>query len=203
PVPLLPPPEDSVAEAGLQLIACFCLLLQKLLGNSLLKLEGDDRLDINCTLPLTDQIVLVGSEEGLYALNVIKNSLTHIPGLGSVFQIQIIKEQEKLLMIVGDERALCLVEIKRVKQSLAQSHLPSQTELAPYIFETVKGCHLFAAGRVDNGPCICAAMPNKITILRYNDNLNKYCIRKVSLTVWWRNMKCLKKKKDKTRVDTN
>ncbi|KAM4578453.1 citron Rho-interacting kinase isoform 1-T1 [Fundulus diaphanus] len=150
----------------------------KLLGNSLLKLEGDDRLDINCTLPLTDQIVLVGSEEGLYALNVIKNSLTHIPGLGSVFQIQIIKEQEKLLMIVGDERALCLVEIKRVKQSLAQSHLPSQTELAPYIFETVKGCHLFAAGRVDNGSCICAAMPNKITILRYNDNLNKYCIRK-------------------------
>ncbi|KAK1892357.1 Citron rho-interacting kinase, partial [Dissostichus eleginoides] len=72
----------------------------KLLGNSLLKLEGDDRLDINCTLPLTDQIVLVGSEEGLYALNVIKNSLTHIPGLGSVFQIHIIKEQEKLLMIV-------------------------------------------------------------------------------------------------------
>lgn len=47
------------------------------------------------------QIVLVGSEEGLYALNVIKNSLTHIPGLGSVFQIYIIKEQEKLLMIVG------------------------------------------------------------------------------------------------------
>ncbi|KAF3696176.1 Citron Rho-interacting kinase [Channa argus] len=150
----------------------------KLLGNSLLKLEGDDRLDINCTLPLTDQIVLVGSEEGLYALNVIKNSLTHIPGLGSVFQIHIIKEQEKLLMIVGDERALCLVEIKRVKQSLAQSHLPNQSDLAPYIFETVKGCHLFAAGRIDNSPCICAAMPNKITILRYNDNLNKYCIRK-------------------------
>lgn len=105
----------------------------------------------------------------------------------------------------GDERALCLVEIKRVKQTLAQSHLPSQSELAPYIFETVKGCHLFAAGRVgdpsadthpdprafsdscapsqiDNGPCICAAMPNKITILRYNDNLNKYCIRKVRPT---------------------
>ncbi|XP_069022201.1 LOW QUALITY PROTEIN: citron Rho-interacting kinase [Embiotoca jacksoni] len=153
-------------------------LVQKLLGNSLLKLEGDDRLDINCTLPLTDQIVLVGSEEGLYALNVIKNSLTHIPGLGSVFQIHIIKEQEKLLMIVGDERALCLLEIKRVKQSLSQSHLPSQSDLSPYIFETVKGCHLFSAGRIDNGSCICAAMPNKITILRYNDNLNKYCIRK-------------------------
>uniref|UniRef100_A0A3Q1EG32 Citron Rho-interacting kinase n=1 Tax=Acanthochromis polyacanthus TaxID=80966 RepID=A0A3Q1EG32_9TELE len=150
----------------------------KLLGNSLLKLEGDDRLDINCTLPLTDQIVLVGSEEGLYALNVIKNSLTHIPGLTSVFQIQILKELDKLLMITGEERALCLVEIKKVKQSLSQSHLPAQPDLNPFIFETVKGCHLFSSGKIDNGTCICAAMPNKITILRHNESLNKFCIRK-------------------------
>ena len=33
--------------------------------------------------------------------------------------------------------------------------------------------------QIDNGPCICAAMPSKITILRYNENLNKFCIRKV------------------------
>lgn len=44
----------------------------------------------------------MGSEEGLYGLNVIKNSLTHIAGLGSVFQIHVVKEQEKLLMIVGE-----------------------------------------------------------------------------------------------------
>ncbi|XP_075870415.1 citron Rho-interacting kinase isoform X9 [Nelusetta ayraudi] len=150
----------------------------KLLGNSLLKLEGDDRLDINCTLPLTDQIVLVGSEEGLYALNVIKNSLTHIPGLTSVFQIQILKELDKLLMITGEDRALCLVEIKKVKQSLSQSHLPAPPDLNPFIFETVKGCHLFSSGKIDNGTCICAAMPNKITILRHNESLNKFCIRK-------------------------
>lgn len=150
----------------------------KLLGNSLLKLEGDDRLDINCTVPLTDQLVLVGSEEGLYALNVIKNSLTHIPGLGSVFQIHILKELEKLIMIVGDERTLCLIDIKKVKQSLSQSHFPAQPQLSPSAFETVKGCHLFAAGKVENGPCICAAMPNKVTILRYNEGLGKFCIRK-------------------------
>ncbi|XP_058850206.1 citron Rho-interacting kinase-like isoform X2 [Acipenser ruthenus] len=153
-------------------------LVQKLLGNSLLKLEGDDRLDINCTVPLTDQLVLVGSEEGLYALNVIKNSLTHIPGLGSVFQIHILKELEKLIMIVGDERTLCLIDIKKVKQSLSQSHFPAQPQLSPSAFETVKGCHLFAAGKVENGPCICAAMPNKVTILRYNEGLGKFCIRK-------------------------
>lgn len=126
---------------------------KKLLGNSLLKLEGDDRLDMNCTLPFSDQVmvlfgsrqlasghshmqsrkhgqgwlccsycwhccgdvimltsafgllplqvVLVGTEEGLYALNVLKNSLTHVPGIGAVFQIYIIKDLEKLLMIAG------------------------------------------------------------------------------------------------------
>uniref|UniRef100_A0A6I8N5Y4 Citron Rho-interacting kinase n=1 Tax=Ornithorhynchus anatinus TaxID=9258 RepID=A0A6I8N5Y4_ORNAN len=150
----------------------------KLLGNSLLKLEGDDRLDLNCTLPFSDQVVLVGTEEGLYALNVLKNSLTHIPGVGAIFQIYIIKDLEKLLMIAGEERALCLVDVKKVKQSLAQSHLPAQPDISPTIFEAVKGCHLFAAGKIENGLCICAAMPNKVVILRYNENLSKYCIRK-------------------------
>ncbi|XP_038292825.1 citron Rho-interacting kinase isoform X11 [Canis lupus baileyi] len=152
--------------------------VQKLLGNSLLKLEGDDRLDMNCTLPFSDQVVLVGTEEGLYALNVLKNSLTHVPGIGAVFQIYIIKDLEKLLMIAGEERALCLIDVKKVKQSLAQAHLPAQPDISPNIFEAVKGCHLFAAGKIENGLCICAAMPSKVVILRYNENLSKYCIRK-------------------------
>ncbi|XP_072271580.1 citron Rho-interacting kinase isoform X4 [Pyxicephalus adspersus] len=150
----------------------------KLLGNSLLKLEGEDRLDINCTIPLTEQIVLVGAEEGLYALNVLKNSLTHIPGVGAVFQIHIVKELDKLLLIAGEERALCLIDVKKVKQSLAQAHLPAQPEISLTVFEAVKGCHLFAAGKIENGLCICAAMVNKVVILRYNESLNKFCIRK-------------------------
>uniref|UniRef100_A0A8C2RK69 Citron Rho-interacting kinase n=1 Tax=Capra hircus TaxID=9925 RepID=A0A8C2RK69_CAPHI len=124
------------------------------------------------------QVVLVGTEEGLYALNVLKNSLTHVPGIGAVFQIYIIKDLEKLLMIAGEERALCLVDVKKVKQSLAQSHLPAQPDISPNIFEAVKGCHLFAAGKIESGLCICAAMPSKVVILRYNENLSKYCIRK-------------------------
>lgn len=48
----------------------------------------------------------------------------------------------------GEERALCLVDVKKVKQSLAQSHLPAQPDISPNIFEAVKGCHLFAAGKV-------------------------------------------------------
>lgn len=59
------------------------------------------------------QIVMVGSEEGLYALNVIKNSLTHIPGLTSVFQIQILKELDKLLMITGQYTQIYFLYINR------------------------------------------------------------------------------------------
>lgn len=68
------------------------------------------------------QIVLVGSEEGLYALNVIKNSLTHIPGLGSVFQIHIIKEQEKLLMIVGQRAGFLTLSVTLEKHSFHFQH---------------------------------------------------------------------------------
>lgn len=53
-----------------------------------------------------------------------------------------------LFLFPGEERALCLVDVKKVKQSLAQSHLPAQPDVSPNVFEAVKGCHLFAAGKV-------------------------------------------------------
>lgn len=54
----------------------------------------------------------------------------------------------------GEERALCLVDVKKVKQSLAQSHLPAQPDISPNVFEAVKGCHLFAAGKVGYGSLV-------------------------------------------------
>jgi len=57
--------------------------------------------------------------------------------------------------------------------------------------------------QVDNGPCICAAMPNKITILRYNDNLNKYCIRKVSKKHQKRTIGWLKVRRDHMKETGN
>lgn len=53
-----------------------------------------------------------------------------------------------LIGLSGEDRALCLVEIKKVKQSLSQSHLPTPPDLNPFVFETVKGCHLFSSGKV-------------------------------------------------------
>lgn len=55
-----------------------------------------------------------------------------------------------LICNLGEERALCLIDVKKVKQSLAQAHLPAQPEISLTVFEAVKGCHLFAAGKVSN-----------------------------------------------------
>lgn len=41
------------------------------------------------------------------------------------------------------------------------------------------------AFQIESGLCICAAMPSKVVILRYNENLSKYCIRKVSPGPRW------------------
>lgn len=41
------------------------------------------------------------------------------------------------------------------------------------------------AFQIESGLCICAAMPSKVVILRYNENLSKYCIRKVSPGPCW------------------
>lgn len=64
--------------------------------------------------------------------------------------MRIISHLACLMCHSGEERALCLVEIKKVKQSLSQSHLPAQPDLNPFIFETVKGCHLFSSGKVSH-----------------------------------------------------
>lgn len=65
--------------------------------------------------------------------------------------IQPVREFLFLLLLrgsLGEDRALCLVEIKKVKQSLSQSHLPAPPDLNSFVFETVKGCHLFSSGKV-------------------------------------------------------
>ncbi|KAI5614116.1 citron Rho-interacting kinase-like isoform X10 [Silurus asotus] len=139
----------------------------KLLGNSLLKLEGDDRLDINCTLPLTDQIVLVGSEEGLYALNVIKNSLTHIPGLGSVFQIYIIKEQDKLLMIVGAD-----IEIEKSKLQNVSKFLKNKLRVICCKGHVVRESGELQRTGSNRSFDLCTS-PNKRGPPTYNEHISK------------------------------
>ena len=77
-------------------------------------------------------------------------------------------------MFPGEERALCLVDVKKVKQSLAQSHLPAQPDISPNVFEAVKGCHLFAAGKVGYGSLLPSDHPLDCTDLNVNQSKHLY-----------------------------
>lgn len=91
--------------------------------------------------------MLVGSEEGLYALNVIKNSLTHIPGLTSVFQIQILKELDKLLMITGQYMILNGSHYTRLYDSHFSSFMSVQVNKRLLVFLIVCGVFVVLSRR--------------------------------------------------------
>ncbi|EDO28161.1 predicted protein, partial [Nematostella vectensis] len=75
---------------------------KKLLGNILLRLDGDEKVDINCTKLLNEELVLLGAEEGLYALSLTNPGKTkprEVPGIGKAFQIELVPEHNLAIMI--------------------------------------------------------------------------------------------------------
>ncbi|KAK3710123.1 hypothetical protein QZH41_001607 [Actinostola sp. cb2023] len=153
---------------------------EKLFGNSLLYLENPDKIDMNCTQLLSDELILVGAEEGLYALSFAKPGRhREIPGIGKVFQISIIADLNLVIMIAGKERNLCCVDLKQLQSRARQvnSEVPL-TPLTTQTIEKIKNCHLFAIGQFDGSQFICAATPNKLHLLRFNAGMNAFCVRK-------------------------
>lgn len=155
---------------------------QKMNGNLLLRMKGDDCLDINCSAVLNDKFVLLGAEEGLFLLPMVKpgknNIPRQIPGVRNVFQIHIESDLGLALLISGNERELLCVDIKQLEACTKQSR---EVPLAPLTFQHVENiinCHLFALKKVEDGTFLCAALPNKISVLRFNSSMNAFVIRK-------------------------
>ncbi|XP_067033704.1 citron rho-interacting kinase-like [Acropora muricata] len=155
---------------------------QKLMGNVLLHLQDDQRLDINCTQLVNSELVLLGAEEGLYSLaisNPGKHSPRMLPGIERAFQISIIDDLNQVIMIAGKDRQLCSVELKQVTSRARQTNptVPLNA-LIPQIIEKITNCHLFAVGQYEGNYYICAATPNSILLLRYNSGIGTFCTRK-------------------------
>ncbi|XP_028400493.1 citron Rho-interacting kinase-like isoform X3 [Dendronephthya gigantea] len=154
---------------------------QKINGNLLLGMKGDECLDINTTGVLNDKFVLLGCEEGLFVLPVAKpgqeNRPRQIPGVKNVYQIKIEKHLGVALLISGIDRELLSVDLKQLEACTKQSR---EVPLASLDFQTVgniTNCHLFASRKVEDGTFLCAALPNKISILRFNSSMNCFVTR--------------------------
>jgi len=155
---------------------------QKLMGNVLLHLEEDERLDINCTQLLNTELVLLGAEEGLYSLSLDgpgKHAPRMLPGVERAFQMDVVSDLNLVIMIAGKDRHLCSVDLKLVMSRARQTNstVPLNA-LTPQAIEKITNCHLFAVGECEDNYFICAATPKSILLLRYNSGIGTFCTRK-------------------------
>ncbi|XP_070571678.1 citron rho-interacting kinase-like isoform X2 [Ptychodera flava] len=155
----------------------------KMIGNCLIVLEDEDYVDMNCTLLLDDQILLIGAEEGLYAMDIKKrDKISCLDGVDSVFQMQSIAQLGLVVMIAGDDRQLCTVDYKLLKTRASQASV-TQSVIDPKVIDDVTYCHLFAVGSDSRSVYLCAAMPEKIVLMKYNSSMGVFCVQKEIETV--------------------
>ena len=108
---------------------------------TVLSMKGDEQRKLNCSLIISPQLVLAGSDDGLYAFNPEammdkKKQMTQISGFGSIHQMVLAKGVDLIVILTGPERRLILLENKLVKCRMSQT-LGGET--TPFSFRTVKG----------------------------------------------------------------
>ncbi|PIK49398.1 putative citron Rho-interacting kinase [Apostichopus japonicus] len=147
--------------------------------NTLLSLEQDNKLDINCTMILNDEFLLLGCDEGLYVMNLERMSdpVAQLLGVGSIYQMKYIPQLVSVIIIAGELRKLGCIEV---------SHLTAQAKIAnkkdSYVrcssVLNVEACHLFAIEEINNSIYLCAAQPQKIAIMKYNYEKKSFSLKK-------------------------
>ncbi|XP_013411318.1 citron Rho-interacting kinase [Lingula anatina] len=154
----------------------------KVLGNSILRVKGNSRIDVNCTLLLDNQILLIGAEEGLFAHELLSKpqatSITRMAGMNlPVYQIKILKEMGMVLMIRGKDRHIATVEFKIMKAKVHEALVSKSSVVNLTCVQNVLGCTVLDCAMTGDGGCIVAAMPTKVALLKYNTSLREFCLR--------------------------
>ncbi|XP_059174276.1 citron Rho-interacting kinase-like isoform X6 [Physella acuta] len=148
-----------------------------------MSLKEEERREFNCTLVISAQLVLVGTDDGLYAFNPQaltskRKHMTQLTGFGSVHQMALAKGVDLILLLTGPERRLVMLENKLVKCRMSQT-LGGET--TPFSFKTVEGlqcCTIFDVALWNNASYLCVGTPSKLYLMKYNPSLAMYCVRK-------------------------
>lgn len=155
------------------------------LGNTILHLPKDRWLEINCTWPLNDEVILVGAMSGLFAMILTNSSenrpLVKIEGLSSVHAIQGRKGVDFILVVSGRDRELLAIDLVSVQRCIA--HIRAGTKREPYAVEPkvvakTTMCTVFDVLQTVGGLFLCAATMDKIILYKYNDNMKEFLVRK-------------------------
>ncbi|XP_076331599.1 citron Rho-interacting kinase-like isoform X2 [Tachypleus tridentatus] len=154
---------------------------EELLGSSILHLEGENRLDINCTCHLNDNIILVGAMEGLYTVDILAeptHSLqTKIDGVPSVYQVAVLETLNTVLLIIGEERKLKMLDLTTLNRWVKGDKMTINEEMTAFQpVSEIEACHLF--GTSEDTSSVCAATSSTVFLLKWNVGLHTFCLRK-------------------------
>ncbi|XP_050410841.1 citron rho-interacting kinase [Patella vulgata] len=148
--------------------------------NTVLTMNCSNRKEFNCSLVLSKELVLLGSEEGLYALNVQDKNcqLIQLTGINSIHHMVAASGLGMVLMISGQDRRVIMVEKKLIKCRVSQATGP---ETIPVPFKGIDGiqsCTVFDVGMWEDATYLCVGMPDKVILMKFNSSLGMFCIRK-------------------------
>ncbi|XP_076801050.1 uncharacterized protein LOC143445671 isoform X3 [Clavelina lepadiformis] len=143
----------------------------KILGNEILTLLSDEKLEFNCSLPVSEKNILFGCDEGLFMLapstTAVSSyaSMKKITGVSKVFQMSLLTTSQ-------------VIAIEGLKHKLVVFDIPQNNNVVPRHVENMEGCHLFTVGHAEGVNYLCVASASSISILSYNDKLKKFCKKK-------------------------
>ncbi|ESO96305.1 hypothetical protein LOTGIDRAFT_176608, partial [Lottia gigantea] len=148
--------------------------------NTILSMSCSDRKEFNCSLVLSKQLVLLGAEEGLFALTIQDktNELIQLTGISSIHQISQASGLGLVVCITGQDRKLIMIEKNIIKCRVSQATTP---ETIPVPFKHVDGiqsCTVFDVGMWDDATYLCVGMPKKVVLMKFNPSLAMFCLRK-------------------------
>ncbi|KAH9523079.1 Serine/threonine-protein kinase MRCK alpha, partial [Bulinus truncatus] len=142
---------------------------QEVCDNTLQLVKGTQ-----CAAILDYSKVILGTEEGLYVVDLSKDCVMRVASRTEkkqVYQIELISEQQLGLIayISGKQKHL-----KLLQQSALEGH-----DMEPLKLNETKGCHIFCHGEIrqpqgGNSCCLCVAIKRTVQVYEINKTRQRY-----------------------------
>ncbi|XP_062613550.1 citron Rho-interacting kinase-like, partial [Saccostrea cucullata] len=146
-----------------------------------LELKGDRRLELNCTLVVSNHMLLLGADEGLFAVNIHKGQhtlVTKLCGLKNIHHMVYASGLGWVICITGQDRHVVYIHREAIKARLNQA-TGDETEHVPNDkIPSLVGCTVLEVKRVYESLYLVAGFDDRITVMKYNTELKEFCIRK-------------------------
>ncbi|XP_078336277.1 citron Rho-interacting kinase-like isoform X1 [Crassostrea virginica] len=146
-----------------------------------LELKGDRRLELNCTLVVSNHMLLLGADEGLFAVNISKGQhtlVTKLSGLKSIHHMVYASGLGCVICITGQDRHVVYIHREAIKARLNQATSDETEHVANDKIPSLVGCTVLEVKRVYESLYLVAGFDDRILVMKYNTELKEFCIRK-------------------------